>query len=427
MESSAKVLCLCAFVGLISGSAIPMWEYLSKQEKMSYLYSMFANQVDDFCEKANMKNCNHELLKYGLDKLKDMPEDHLDTMDPYQRGAHDIIWDSMMAGHAMASTTQKPQNIVTTTAKPNSYDDQSFDEEFGNQGEGSARIDTIYRVPPPKGFVFKIETGKPLYTYPHNFQYIPRVTKNSIVQQYVPTTSRTPGRFIDTPLTGPMEVKVYPDGTPVQGSRRELPQDEDLRQYHLSKQCYAVIVSLFVNAMEPYGDTDLFLKLGEKFIATNWAVVPFLTIILIVAVDEVIFNEQCYAVTVSLFVNAMEPYDIPDLSLKFVEKLLATNWVVVPFLSIILIVAVDEVIFNEGKRVAENIQIIQHNVRQERIPYKSMELFLLNTKINDRKFSVAGCFYLDWNLIYCIVSGVSTYLVYLIQFREMELQKGTND
>lgn len=51
---------------------------------------MFANQVDDFCEKSSMNNCNKELLKYGLTKLKDMPEDHLDTMDPYQRGAGNI-------------------------------------------------------------------------------------------------------------------------------------------------------------------------------------------------------------------------------------------------------------------------------------------------------------------------------------------------
>ena len=61
---------------------------------MSYLYSMFANQVDEFCGKSTMANCNKELLKYGLGKLKDMPEDHLDVMDPYQRGANDIskLW-----------------------------------------------------------------------------------------------------------------------------------------------------------------------------------------------------------------------------------------------------------------------------------------------------------------------------------------------
>lgn len=51
---------------------------------------MFANQVEEFCEFADGKNCNQDLLKYGLKKLKAMPEDHLDSMDPYQRGANTI-------------------------------------------------------------------------------------------------------------------------------------------------------------------------------------------------------------------------------------------------------------------------------------------------------------------------------------------------
>lgn len=141
----------------------------------------------------------------------------------------------MMEGHQMASTTPKPQNLVTTTAKPNSYDDHSFDEEFGNQGAGSARIDTIYRVPPPKGFIFKAETGKPLYTYPHNYQYISRINKGNIASQYTTTTLKTPSIYVDAPLSGPMEVRVYPDGTPVRDSLKQLPHDEDLRQYQLSK------------------------------------------------------------------------------------------------------------------------------------------------------------------------------------------------
>lgn len=57
---------------------------------MSYLYSMFANQVDGFCESSELPDCNQELLKYGLRKLKDMSEDHLDFMDPYQRNANNI-------------------------------------------------------------------------------------------------------------------------------------------------------------------------------------------------------------------------------------------------------------------------------------------------------------------------------------------------
>lgn len=57
---------------------------------MSFLYSMFANQVEEYCEFSEMSNCNQELLKYGLKKLKDIPEENLDTLDPYQRGANSI-------------------------------------------------------------------------------------------------------------------------------------------------------------------------------------------------------------------------------------------------------------------------------------------------------------------------------------------------
>lgn len=37
-----------------------------------------------------MKNCNVELLKYGLNKLKHLPEEYLDAMDPYQRSSNKI-------------------------------------------------------------------------------------------------------------------------------------------------------------------------------------------------------------------------------------------------------------------------------------------------------------------------------------------------
>lgn len=51
---------------------------------------MFSNQVESFCSTNYLNDCHKELLKYGLNKLKVMPEDHLDSMDPYQRNAHDI-------------------------------------------------------------------------------------------------------------------------------------------------------------------------------------------------------------------------------------------------------------------------------------------------------------------------------------------------
>lgn len=51
---------------------------------------MFASQVESYCESSVAKNCNVELLKFGLDKLKHLPEEYLDAMDPYQRDANKI-------------------------------------------------------------------------------------------------------------------------------------------------------------------------------------------------------------------------------------------------------------------------------------------------------------------------------------------------
>lgn len=37
----ALVLCFCALIGQSSPSAIPMWEYLSTQEKVSIIYQKY--------------------------------------------------------------------------------------------------------------------------------------------------------------------------------------------------------------------------------------------------------------------------------------------------------------------------------------------------------------------------------------------------
>lgn len=243
--SLTVLLCACTFFEQISSSAIPVWELLSKEEKMSYLYSMFANQVEDFCEFSENKNCSPELLKYGLKKLKALPEEVLDNMDPYQRGANHIIWDSMMEGHALMKTT--PKMRTTTTPKPNSYDDNlSFSaEDLGNQAAASAKIDNGYRVQPPKDFVYitpspngyqyNLYSGTPEYKQPQGVK-----PQNQLPFENILSSTSVPKKFVapygqDVPLTGPMVVRVHPDGTPVQEGPESIPQDEDLRQYMLSQ------------------------------------------------------------------------------------------------------------------------------------------------------------------------------------------------
>lgn len=41
-------------------------------------------------EDQYIAECKRELMMYGLSKLQDMEESHLDSMDPYQRGAPNL-------------------------------------------------------------------------------------------------------------------------------------------------------------------------------------------------------------------------------------------------------------------------------------------------------------------------------------------------
>ena len=139
----------------------------------------------------------------------------------------------MMEGHEMMKTGQKPRS--TTTAKPNSFEDDSFSEEnFRLQSAASAKIDNVYRVPPPKGFVYtaaaptiRYSTGVPQYKYPDSTRF----TQNQQQQQQYANRRN----YQEVPLTGPMVVKVYPDGTPVRDHQPTLPHDEDLHHYKMSK------------------------------------------------------------------------------------------------------------------------------------------------------------------------------------------------
>lgn len=153
-----------------------------------------------------------------------------------------------MKGHPLASSVPKI-STSSSTAKPNSYDDDesSFGDyaDFGSESAASAKIDNVYRLPPPEGFVPKFEGGKSQYiTYPHNIATFlqavngpveDKVAYEKFEQHYTTDSPPVTGENIpDIPLTGPVEIKVYPDGTPVD---KEPPVhiDEDLRQYKLSK------------------------------------------------------------------------------------------------------------------------------------------------------------------------------------------------
>lgn len=149
----------------------------------------------------------------------------------------------------MVSTLAPPSPSTASKTKPNSYDDQSFgDLDFGSQAAASAKIDNVYRVPAPKNVLDQYQSNTQ-YIYPQKVgSYVNSVNNfgkggayTKMQEQYsTASTTTSDERLIvdsyenEAPLTGPMVVKVYPDGTPVK-ENVPLPQDEDLRQYKLSK------------------------------------------------------------------------------------------------------------------------------------------------------------------------------------------------
>lgn len=68
-------------------------QFLSFSFQMSHLYSMFAKQVQTYCKSkrdGDASQCKKNMMLYGVAKLSEMEESHLDQMDPYQRNANII-------------------------------------------------------------------------------------------------------------------------------------------------------------------------------------------------------------------------------------------------------------------------------------------------------------------------------------------------
>ncbi|KAE8748292.1 hypothetical protein FOCC_FOCC004928, partial [Frankliniella occidentalis] len=190
LEAATAMRGIVAFLvlvtcGLVSGSAIPMWEFLSRGEKMSHLFNMFVKQVEDHCDQSTMPDCNKVLMVYGLTNLAKMDDDSLDKMDPYQRGAQDIIWDSMMKGSYKSPGVSPTPSAATSTSPSRRNEAQDVYEDDGELTDGGNSL------------------GGP----------------GSAAQDQ-------DDRFVFGHASGPMVVRVMPDGSPVPGtSRAHLPRD----------------------------------------------------------------------------------------------------------------------------------------------------------------------------------------------------------
>ncbi|XP_042224112.1 rhythmically expressed gene 5 protein-like [Homarus americanus] len=93
-----KTLVVLTLGTMATSSAIPIWELLTRQEKMGRLMYVFIHLVDQYCKNSDIPDCSKVLMLYGMSNLVNEEEDALDYLDPYQRNSRGIIWAKVMKG-----------------------------------------------------------------------------------------------------------------------------------------------------------------------------------------------------------------------------------------------------------------------------------------------------------------------------------------
>ncbi|XP_060655657.1 LOW QUALITY PROTEIN: rhythmically expressed gene 5 protein [Drosophila nasuta] len=240
MTQVARVILACCLLSAVtiqmsSASAIPIWEFLSRNEKMSYLYSTFAQLVSVHCKSKvggglPVNQCKHNLLGYGYEKLQTFSDAQLEALDPYQRDANELIWSSIMRDHPSATliTTRKPQTVPTPPAssliilthqQPPQQNQQQQNPLF--DGSSSGNIEHKHKYAMDMDMAYGYGGG----------EQSPAVQQSSELPVAAALTAEPPQRY----LSGPLVIRLRPDGTPVEeDKKRPLPRDDDLETYRLA-------------------------------------------------------------------------------------------------------------------------------------------------------------------------------------------------
>lgn len=217
------LLILTVSLEMSSGSAIPIWEFLSRNEKMSYLYSTFAKLVSDHCKTNTdirtvpVNQCKRDLLNYGYEKLQTFADHQLDTLDPYQRGASELIWTTMVRGHPAApqapvrhpQPTQSASSVVVLTHQNRpSYSSNPLFDDHDRKHAFAMDMDTAYGYAPAPASSSEDRSKQPTY------------------------------------LSGPFVIRVRPDGTPIEEDKHKpYPLDDDLEAFQIAKQNKVATIS----------------------------------------------------------------------------------------------------------------------------------------------------------------------------------------
>ncbi|KAH8400915.1 hypothetical protein KR009_001794 [Drosophila setifemur] len=228
MTTAAKVILACCLLGaftmqMSSSSAIPIWEFLTRNEKMSHLYSTFAQLVSVHCKSTvggglPVNQCKHNLLGYGSAKLQTLSDDQLEALDPYQRDANELIWASILEGHpsgASLVTTRQPLNQPLPTPPASSLIILTR-QELPQNPNRQANPNPLFESSGEQKHKFAMDMDMAYgYHYP---------------SQQQSSTGEPPKSF----LTGPLVIRVRPDGSPVEEDRQKpMPYDEDLPAFRL--------------------------------------------------------------------------------------------------------------------------------------------------------------------------------------------------
>lgn len=90
------VLLLLLFVAGATSSAIPIWEFLTYEEKMGRLMYVLVHLVERYCKVSPSTDCRKVMTLYGVSNLLNHDGHSLDLLDPDQRNGSRLIWQAAM-------------------------------------------------------------------------------------------------------------------------------------------------------------------------------------------------------------------------------------------------------------------------------------------------------------------------------------------
>jgi len=147
LRCSILLVVVLLSVSCCDGAAIPIWELLSKEEKLGRLFYVFVHLVQQYCKTSDIPDCPKVLTLYGLSNLVSEDEHSLDLMDPYQRDAKIIVWERIMRGEF-----KLPAKLAAKSSAPRISNQHvtAVDENDVNDVDSAPYQ---VRVRPPVGYV----------------------------------------------------------------------------------------------------------------------------------------------------------------------------------------------------------------------------------------------------------------------------------